>query len=217
MLTDDSPPDGQDTLDKREAARLLDVSIRHLERLLADGELEGVPAGPRGGLLPTRRSIEQRRARTTPPPSTRSEPERAAPAMPPTSVCGPDAHDAPPSPTSPERTRVHRPCGRKLAPRASRALSHASRAWRTATRRPSRSARAILGGAIVGGLLLVGVTRDRATTSTTTESRVLVVVTRSTHDRHAARVRCRLRPGRSIHVQIRSRRRARCTTSRITP
>src|SRR4051794_601329 len=111
MLTDDTPPDGQDTLDKREAARLLGVSLRHLERLLADGELEGVPAGPRGGLLPTHRSVEQRRARTTPPPSTRSERERAAPATPPTSVLGPD--DTAPSPTPPEGTRVRRPRGRR--------------------------------------------------------------------------------------------------------
>src|SRR5215213_8647820 len=97
MLTDDTPPDGQDTLDKREAARLLDVSVRHLERLLADG--------PRGGLLPTRRSIERRRARPTPPPGARLEPECPAQATPPTSVPGPDARVAAPPRTPPTRTR----------------------------------------------------------------------------------------------------------------
>jgi hypothetical protein len=202
MLSDEPP----ETLTKSEAARLLGVSVRHLERLLVDGEVEGLPNGPRGGLQPTRRGVEQRCAQTSTPPHV----ELAA---------------APPPAAEPDAPTVHRPSA--VAPanerpprwhavhrRAGRALSVLARGcWRGVRRRPLRQARLLLCGGMVTALLLIGASRNSATSSET-DTRTLVVVTHGERGHHAVRLRCRVSRGEPLHLRIRPGRRARCLTRR---
>ena len=203
MLSDEPP----ETLSKREAARLLGVSVRHLERLLVDGEVEGLPNGPRGGLQPTRRGVEQRCAQTSTPPR-------------------PELAGAPPPPAKRDAETVHRPSAvapaNERPPRwraahrgAGRALSVlARRCWRGVRRRPLRKARLLLCGGMVTALLLIGASRDSATPSETDTRTLVVPVTHGERGHHPVRLRCRISRGQPLHLRIRPGRRARCLTRR---
>jgi hypothetical protein len=203
MLSDEAP----ETMDKPEAARLLGCSVRHLERLLVDGEIEGVPNGPRGGLRPTRRGVERRRAETATPALDHE------PIVPPSSpdLLTPTIEQPPASDAASKRRAPswHRAGWRIVAPL--RAL--AGRCWRRVQRRRMRVVRTLIGASIVAALLLVGASRDNAA-SKARDARAVVVVMRAGPDRHAIRARCRVHAGRTVYVRIRSGRRARCSSRR---
>jgi excisionase family DNA binding protein len=231
VLSDDTP----ETMSTREAADALGVSARHLRRLIADGDLEGIPAGPRSGLLPTRRGVERRLANAN---AQRAEPQRSTPAPSESTddrFCAPEATDAddvteireaeapvtpagtahgpvmpaPPVPTPKRRSRWQH-VARAAARVHAGMMRQMRRGWRATRRHPACSARVIIGGGLVAALLLIGATRERAATASRPGGQMHVVVTRGVHDGHPARLTCTVRSGRTIHVQVRRGRRPRC-------
>jgi hypothetical protein len=211
MLSGESP----ETMDKREAARLLGCSVRHLERLLVDGDLEGVPNGPRGGLRPTRRAVEHRRAQTAPRLAPEdADTEQPAPPPPPRLdvPSGPELELSSITPAPPTPRRRTPRAGERKAYAAVEAL--AVGCCRRIRRHARRIVRRIVAASLVAGLLLIGASRDNTAPPAQAGRNTLVVIRHGVRDRHAVRVRCRINPGRALYIRIRSERGVRCSTGR---
>jgi excisionase family DNA binding protein len=221
-VTDEPPPQ---SLSKAEAADRLKVSVRTLHRLLQTGELEGVRDGPKGGLRPTRASVERRLeqlegatraheveaqpvAAETPAPettgdrsATRSRKERA-----------PTAVSSARPPRGGGLVRSTRRVGARLLRRGG---GHVMRALRHVAKRPARAARCVIAAALIAGLVALGATRERSGAAASRGDVTVLLIT--SHDgkaRHRTRLRCRATSGEPVKIYVRRGRRARCTPPR---
>lgn len=223
-MTEEAQPQG---LSKAEAADRLNVSLRTLHRLLQSGDLEGVRDGPKGGMRPTRASVERRLEQMEA--STRSPHAKAEPAAEetraPETTSGRRAtlsREAPgpatPSSATPppgggarlvrSTCRVGAGLLRRGRRRALRALSHVAK-------RPARAARCVIGAAVLAGLIAIGATRERPGAAASRGDVTVLLI--SSHDgtaRHRTRLRCRSAGVEPIKVYMRRGRHARCTPPR---
>jgi excisionase family DNA binding protein len=230
-VNDKTPPQ---SLSKTEAAKRLNVSVRTLERLLEAGELEGVRAGPQGGLRPTRASVEHRLKQlgaTTRATDIETEPA-AADAPAPATTDGETATLSPVEPALVAATSVLSPRGGGIRPvrttgqlvrTTRRVVAHllrlgrrqVTRALRHAAKRPARIARGMIAAALIAALIALGATRERpgATTSAARHVTVLVITSYDHGEaRHRTRLRCRTAGSRRpVKVYLRREQRARCT------
>jgi excisionase family DNA binding protein len=228
-MNDKTPPQ---SLSKTEAAKRLNVSVRTLERLLEAGELEGVRAGPQGGLRPTRASVEYRLKQlgaTTRATDIETEPA-AADALAPATTDDETATLSPvePAPVAatsaqpprdggvrPVRTtsRLVRTTRRVVARLLCLARRQATRALRHAAKRPARIARGVIAAALIAALIALGATRERPGATAARHVTVLVITSYDHGEaRHRTRLRCRAAgPRRPVKVYLRRGQRARCT------
>lgn len=204
MLNRDEPPE---TLSKTDAAKRLGISLRTLHRLLRDGELDAVPDGPKGGLRPTRASVERRIAELAeagavpqPRPADTRDTESADPR-------GGSLRSAQPD-TPARRTRTGPARLAKASPHVGRA---ARRLLRRFERGRGRTARALIAVTVIGGLIVIGSTREMpGQGGGARRVTVLLISSKAGHDR-PRRIRLRCRVSNHVPLRVRLGRRPRCS------
>jgi len=220
-VTDEPRPQ---SLSKAEAADRLNVSLRTLHRLLQTGDLEGVRDGPKGGLRPTRASVERRLEQleaATRAPGVPAEPVTAktlASAMngdrtAPLSRKQP-AHAAEASSAQPPRvsgTRLVRRATRVGAGLLRRGGGHAMRALRHVAKRPARAARCLIAATLIAGLIALGATRERPGAAMPPDKVTVIVIAAPRGDgKLQRRTRLRCTGSRPVKLYVGRGWRARC-------
>ncbi len=216
------------SLSKAEAADRLNVSLRTLHRLLQSGDLEGVRDGPKGGLRPTRASVERRLeqleastratdaaavpvAAETPAPATNRD--RTAPLPPKQPSPAAETSSAQPSlGRGHRRARRARRVGAGLLRRGG---GHAMRALRHVAKCPARAARCLIAATMIAGLVALGATRERSGAAASRgDVTVLLITSQDGKARQRTRLRCRLTGVEPVKVYVRRGRHARCAPPR---
>jgi excisionase family DNA binding protein len=219
MLNGDEPAE---TLSKTDAARRLGISQRTLHRLVRDGELDAVPDGPKGGLQPTRASVERRLEHlddTKPPANSPPAPvhEGPAPPPPPTELDG--VSDGParsverdvPATRKPRR-KTH--SARVLTGGGRRAGSVVMRLLRSLVHRRVCTARALIAAVVVAGLLLIGATRELPGEDRQTQRISVLLISSKSDHHHPRRIRLHCQISSQALLRVQLGKRPRCHTAR---
>lgn len=223
-MTDEPQPQ---SLSKAEAADRLNLSLRTLHRLLQSGDLEGVRDGPKGGLRPTRASVERRLEQMEA--STRAPDAAAAPVV--AETPAPESTDvgtatlsreapgpaAASSATPPPGggTRLVRSTCRVGAELLRRGRRQAMRVLHHVAKRPARAVRCVIAAALIAGLVALGATRERpGATAARRDVTVLLITSHDGKARHRTRLRCSAAGDQPVQVYVRRGRHARCTRPR---